>query len=44
MSQSVQSPSIATQYAPAANYCKLTLEEDDQLILKRNPPCHGYTI
>ncbi|WP_084545824.1 T6SS phospholipase effector Tle1-like catalytic domain-containing protein [Cupriavidus malaysiensis] len=32
MSKSVQSPSITTQYAPAANYCKLTLEEEDHLI------------
>ena len=31
MNQPVNSPSIRTQYAPAAEYCRLTLEEEDHL-------------
>ncbi|EYS97736.1 hypothetical protein CF68_04170 [Cupriavidus sp. SK-4] len=31
MTQPVNSPSIRTQYAPAAEYCRLTLEEEDNL-------------
>ena len=44
MSQPIQSPSIGAPYTPRVDYCTSTLEEDDHLTLKRNPPCYGYAI